>query len=64
MRARSKRARIALEVPREQGPAIRYPVAPLARSSRTAAAAFVAYLRSPAARAVFTRHGFLVLEGR
>ena len=26
--------------------------------------AFVAYLRSPAARAVFTRHGFLVLEGR
>jgi molybdate transport system substrate-binding protein len=61
--ASSKRARIAFEVAREQGPAIRYPVAALARSA-PAASAFVAYLHSPAARAVFTRHGFLVLEGR
>jgi molybdate transport system substrate-binding protein len=61
--ATSKRARIALEVPREQGPAIRYPVAPLTRSTRSAALAFVRFLRSPAARAVFTRYGFLVLGG-
>ncbi len=31
--AASKRARIAFEVPREQGPPIRYPVAPLVRST-------------------------------
>jgi molybdate transport system substrate-binding protein len=62
--AASKRARIALEVPREQAPAIRYPVAPLARSGRTAAIAFVEFLHSPAARAAFTRHGFLVLGGQ
>jgi molybdate transport system substrate-binding protein len=62
--ARSKRARIAFEVKPSQGPPIRYPVAPLATPGRPAAAAFVAYLRSPAARAVFVRHGFLVLGGR
>jgi molybdate transport system substrate-binding protein len=61
--ASSRRARIAFEVPREQGPAIRYPVAPLARSTQETRGAFVAYLSSPDARAVFTRHGFLVLEG-
>ena len=61
--AASKRARIAFEVAREQGPPIRYPVAPLVRSTHRAASAFVGYLRSPDARAVFTRHGFLVLGG-
>jgi molybdate transport system substrate-binding protein len=61
--AGSKRARIALEVPRAEGPKIVYPVAPLARSPKKGAAAFVAYLRSPEARAAFTRHGFLVLGG-
>ena len=61
--ARSKRARIAFEVEPSQGPPIRYPVAPLATPGREAAAAFVAYLRSPAAREVFVRHGFLVLGG-
>ena len=61
---RSKRARIAFEVEPKQGPPIRYPVAPLAASRGPEAAAFVAYLRSPAARAVFVRHGFVVLGGR
>lgn len=62
--AYSKRVRIAFEVSREQGPPIRYPVAPLASSGKRGAAAFVAYLRSPAARVVFVRHGFLVLGGQ
>jgi molybdate transport system substrate-binding protein len=61
--ARSSRARIALEVSPERGPRIRYPVAPLA-GSKPAAASFVAYLKSAAARAVFVRHGFLVLGGQ
>ena len=37
--AASKRARIAFEVAREQGPPIRYPVAPLVRSTHRAASA-------------------------
>lgn len=61
--AASKRARIAFEVPRGQGPPIRYPVARLVRSTREATGAFVAYLRSAGASAVFARHGFLVLGG-
>jgi len=61
--AASTRARIALEVPRAEGPKIVYPVAPLARSTGKRAAAFVAYLRSSEARAVFARRGFLVLGG-
>jgi len=61
--ARSRRARVAYEVPLSEGPSIRYPVAPLAASTRPSAAAFVAYLRSPAARAVFVHHGFVVLGG-
>ena len=56
---RSTRARIAFEVAEERGPKIRYPVAPLA-SAGPSAASFVAYLKSPAAREVFVRHGFRV----
>jgi len=62
--ARSKRARVAFEVEPTQGPPIRYPVAPLVAARQPAAGAFVAYLRSPTARAVFVRHGFVVLGGR
>jgi len=62
--AGARRVRVALEVPREQGPRISYPVAPLAGSRRRAAAAFVAHLASPPAREVFARHGFLVLGGQ
>jgi molybdate transport system substrate-binding protein len=61
--ARSRRARVAFEVPRGQGPPITYVVAPLHRSG-PAARAFVAWLASPAGRAVFERHGFLILGGR
>jgi molybdate transport system substrate-binding protein len=62
--ARSTRARIAFEVEASQAPPIRYPVAALKAARGPKAAAFVAYLRSPAARDVFVRHGFVVLEGR
>jgi molybdate transport system substrate-binding protein len=58
----SKRVRIAWEMPRAEGPAISYPFAILAGSERKEAARrFLAYLVSPAARAVFRRHGFLIL---
>ena len=40
-------------------PRIVYPAARVADSSHPDAAAFVAWLRSPAAQAVFRRHGFL-----
>lgn len=57
----SRRARVAFEVPREQGPRIVYVVAPVADSPRaSAAAAFVRHLRSPESARVFERHGFLV----
>lgn len=61
--ARSRRARVAFEVPLSQGPRILYPVAPIAGSRNPAAAAFVAYLRSSSARATFDRHGFLAPGG-
>ena len=58
----SKKVRIAWEVPRAEGPAISYPFAILAGSERKEAARrFLAHLESPAARAVFRKHGFLIL---
>jgi len=57
----SKRVNIAFEVPREQGPTIVYPLAPLAGSAKPATAALAVYLRSAAAREVYARHGFVVL---
>ncbi len=60
--ARSRRARVAFEVPRAQAPPITYVVAPL-RGSRAAARDLVAWLKSPAGRAVFEAHGFLAGEG-
>ncbi|MFP5246943.1 MAG: molybdate ABC transporter substrate-binding protein [Thermoanaerobaculia bacterium] len=58
---RSRRARIAYEVPRERGPHISYPFAMLRDAPQPAAAQrFLAYLRSKAALDVFARHGFLV----
>lgn len=62
--ALSRRARVALEVPPEQGPRIAYVVAPLAATTKAAAAEFVRFLSSPAACAVFERHGFVVLDRR
>jgi molybdate transport system substrate-binding protein len=56
----SKRARIAYEIPRAAGPRISYPFA-LVQGARPEAARFLAYLRSPVARAIFVRHGFIAL---
>jgi len=62
--ALSRRARIALEVPRSQGPPIVYVVAPIAASTRPAGRHFVRFLSSPRARSVFEQHGFVVLGAR
>ncbi len=57
----AKRVRVAYEVPRGEGPAISYPFAVVARSERPEAARrLLDHLTSPAALAVFARHGFLV----
>jgi molybdate transport system substrate-binding protein len=60
----SKRVRIAFEVARDRGPAIRYPLAPLAASTGPSTAALAAYLVSEPALAVYRRYGFVVLGGR
>lgn len=62
--ALARRARIVLEVPRSQGPEVVYVVAPIATSTRPAGRDFVRFLSSPAARAVFEKHGFIVLGAR
>lgn len=60
----SDRVRVALEVPRAEGPAISYPVAALARSPRLEAARrFVAWLKTEPALAVFRKYGFLIAAG-
>lgn len=57
----SKRVRIAYEVPRRHGPAISYAFAVLRDAEQPRAAAhFLGFLRSPYARRVFERHGFIV----
>ena len=60
----SKRVKVAFEVPRDQGPAIVYPLAPVAASKKPATAALVRYLTSSTARDVYRRHGFIVLGDR
>lgn len=57
----SKRVKIAFEVPRELGPAIVYPLAPIATSRKAATAELVRYLTSAPAHAVYRRHGFVLL---
>ncbi len=53
--------RIALEVPKADGPQISYPAAVLAESHRKEAAQqFLDYLRSPEALEIFRQYGFLV----
>ncbi len=59
----SKRVRVAFEVPREKGPAIVYPLAPLTGSKKAGTPALVRYLTSAEARAVYARYGFVVLGG-
>jgi molybdate transport system substrate-binding protein len=48
--------------PKETHPPIVYPVAVVAASTHPASSAYVAFLRSPAARAAFEKQGFAVLE--
>jgi molybdate transport system substrate-binding protein len=60
----SKKVRVAVRVPREQGPPIAYALAPIASSKNAAEArALVAFLTSAAARPVYERFGFLVTGG-
>jgi molybdate transport system substrate-binding protein len=57
----SKKVKIAFEVPVSEGPKISYPVAVVKDSKSLAAAeAFVKYLASDEASAVFTKYGFIV----
>jgi molybdate transport system substrate-binding protein len=57
----SKRVKVAFEVPREQAPAIVYPLARIAASTTPAAAELLRYLTSAPAREVYGRYGFIVL---
>ena len=57
----SGKVRVAFEVSGPDAPAISYPVAVLAESTRAAEARrFVAFLETAAMKAVFRRHGFVV----
>ena len=58
----SKRVKLAFEVARAQGPAIVYPLAPIAASKKPATAELVRYLTGAAAREAYARYGFVVLE--
>jgi molybdate transport system substrate-binding protein len=61
----SKRVRIVFEVPRDKGPSIVYPLAPVASSKqKEAAAALVRYLVGPDAMRVYERFGFILIAGR
>jgi len=62
--AMSRGVRVAFEVPRDQGPAIVFPVAPIAGSRKRATGELVRYLTSTRAREVYRRHGFVVLGER
>lgn len=57
----SKKVKTAFEVPREQGPTIVYPLAPLVASKKAATPELVKYLVSATAREVYARSGFIVL---
>jgi molybdate transport system substrate-binding protein len=59
----SKKVKISYEVPIDKGPMITYPAAIVKESKhKDAARDFVNYLVSPAAKAVFQKYGFVVLN--
>ena len=59
----SKKVKISYEVPIDKGPKITYPAAIVKESKhKDAARDFVNYLVSPAAKAVFRKYGFVVLN--
>jgi molybdate transport system substrate-binding protein len=60
--ALSRRVRVAFTVPREHGPNIAYVLAPLASSRKPATVELARRLAGPEARAVFEKHGFVVIE--
>ncbi|HEV7732873.1 MAG TPA: molybdate ABC transporter substrate-binding protein [Candidatus Binatia bacterium] len=60
----SPKVRVAFEVPRAQGPAIVYALAPLKASKNPEAAAFARFLAGPTATPVYERLGFVVLPVR
>lgn len=62
--ASSRRVRVVLEVPRGEGPAIVYPLAPIAASRKPGARVLVAYLLLPPALQVFRRWGFEPIAGK
>lgn len=59
----SKKVKLAVEIPASQGPKISYPIA-VTKSSKDPARAreFAEYLASPAARQVFEKFGFIVVN--
>jgi molybdate transport system substrate-binding protein len=62
--ASSDRVAVLYEVPEAEGPRIRYAVAAVAGGPNPEAGlSFVAFLETPAAAAVFDRHGFVVGAG-
>ena len=60
----SSRVRVAFEVPRERGPPIVYPLAPIAASKKKDTRALVRYLTGPEAVKIYERYGFLVVVGK
>jgi molybdate transport system substrate-binding protein len=59
----SNKVKIAYEVPFDKGPKITYPVAIVKESKRKEAARdFMSYVQRPAAKDVFKRHGFVVID--
>jgi molybdate transport system substrate-binding protein len=60
----SKKARVALRVPRDQGPPIVYAVAPLAHAKHPDAEAVARFLASRTAAPVYERFGFIVTGAR
>jgi molybdate transport system substrate-binding protein len=59
----SKKVKVAYEIPRSEGPEIRYPLAVVKQSMNIdAARKLLAYLNSPDAARVFQTYGFIVLK--
>lgn len=59
----AKRVRVAYEVDRSEGPKISYPFAVMKHAEQPEAAKrFLAYLQSKSAKAIFAKHGFIVLH--
>jgi molybdate transport system substrate-binding protein len=59
--ATSAKVRVALRVPRAEGPPVVYPLAPLRTSAKPGTRALVRFLASRDAAPTWERHGFVVL---